>query len=213
MTIKSTIPNEQIINGEAYLADSKGRLQPVATIKPFSILEHEVVTKVVDYARDLSDQVARFKSHTFDDLSGLEAILEQEYGLTKGGTKGNKTFTSHDGLKQVKIAVQDHIDFGPQLQVAKALIDECLNEWATGAGPELRTIVTRAFNTDKVGQVNRAEVFMLLRLEIDDERWKRAMEAIRDAMRVVGSKTYVRCFERPDQNAAWSPITIDLAKA
>jgi precorrin-3B methylase len=54
---------------------------------------------------------------------------------------------------------------------------------------------------------------MLLNLDISDERWKRAMQAIRDAMRVVGSKTYVRFYERPSQTAAWEAITIDLSKA
>ena len=37
---------------------------------------------------------------------------------------------------------------------------------------------------------------MLLRLEITDPRWLEAMRAIRDAMRVEGSKTYVRCHRR-----------------
>ena len=54
---------------------------------------------------------------------------------------------------------------------------------------------------------------MLLRLEIEDERWKRAMSAIRDAMRVVGSKTYVRCYRRDRFDAPWQSVTIDLAKA
>ncbi|MEQ9016118.1 MAG: DUF3164 family protein, partial [Marinovum algicola] len=143
----------------------------------------------------------------------FEALLAQEYEMTRGGQKGNKTFLSFDGLKKVQIAVQDHIDFGPQLQVAKELIDDCLNEWAAEANDNLRAIVIRAFNTDKPGQVNRAEIFMLLRLEIDDARWTRAMDAIRDAMRVVGSKTYVRCYRRETQESPWQAITIDLAKA
>ncbi|SFJ32950.1 DUF3164 family protein, partial [Albimonas pacifica] len=71
----------------------------------------------------------------------------------------------------------------------------------------------RAFNTDKAGQINRAEIFMLLRLDIQDERWLSAMVAIRDAMRVVGSKTYVRCYRRESREGAWQPVTIDLAKA
>ena len=50
-------------------------------------------------------------------------------------------------------------------------------------------------------------------LDIDDDRWKRAMDAIRAAMRVVGSKTYVRCHVRANQNDEWRAITIDLAKA
>lgn len=201
------------IGGVPHMRDAQGRLTPVDMIKPQHQLEDETVRKIVGYWVDLSDQVSRFKVHTFNDLGAFEAILAQEYGATKGGEKGNKTFMSFDGLLKVQVQVADHIDFGPQLQIAKELIDECLNEWATDSRPEIRTIVTRAFNTDKAGQINRAEIFMLLRLDIRDARWIRAMEAIRDAMRVVGSKTYVRCYRRDRCDGAWEAITIDLAKA
>lgn len=208
------IPDGRVeMNGSTYMADAKGALVPVETIRADVILEDETVRKIVGYAQALSDQIARFKQHTFDDLGEFEALLAQEYDSTRGGRKGNKTFLSHDGLYKVQVAVADHIDFGPQLQIAKELVDECLNEWAENARPELRAIVTRAFNTDKAGQINRTEIFMLLRLDIEDARWKRGMEAIRDAMRVVGSKTYVRCYRRPTPESAWENITIDLAKA
>ncbi len=54
---------------------------------------------------------------------------------------------------------------------------------------------------------------MLLRLDIQDARWRHAMDAIRDAMRVVGSKTYIRFYTRPSADAGWEAVTIDLAKA
>jgi len=214
MTEPTPIPDGRTeLNGRSYMADAKGALVPVETIRPEVLLEDETVRKIIGYAAGLSDQISRFKQHTFDDLSAFEAILAQEYEASKGGAKGNKTFMSHDGLFKVQVAVADYIDFGPQLQVAKTLIDECLNDWSADARPELRALVTRAFNTDKEGQINRAEIFMLLRLDIADERWRKAMDAIRAAMRVVGSKTYVRCYQRPAPDAAWEAITIDLAKA
>jgi len=201
------------IGGKTYMRDAKGALVPVELIRPQDILQDETVRRIVGYAVALSDQVARFKAHTFDDIGAFEALLEQEYGATVGGPKGNKTLMSHDGLFKVSVQVADYIDFGPELQIAKELVDECLNEWAADARPEIRAIVTRAFNTDKAGQINRAEIFMLLRLEITDPRWLKAMQAIRDAMRVVGSRTYVRCHKRKGPDAPWEPITIDLAKA
>ena len=214
MNAVSTVPSGiQKINGKDYMADAKGSLVPVEMIKPEVKLEDQTVRKIIGYAQELSDQVARFKGHTFEDLSVFESLLAEEYGRTKGGAKGNKTFMSHDGLFKVVIQVSDHIDFGPQLQIAKELIDECLNEWSADSRPEIRAIVTRAFNTDKAGQINRSEIFMLLRLEIEDARWQQAMKAIRDAMRVVGSKTYVRCYRRETFDGGWQAITIDLAKA
>ncbi|MBD3838136.1 DUF3164 family protein, partial [Brevundimonas sp.] len=96
---------------------------------------------------------------------------------------------------------------------AKKLVDECLVEWSTDSRPELQAIVQRAFNTDKEGLVNRAELFGLLRLEIADDRWQRAMKAIKESIRVEGTKEYVRFYRRPHARAAWSPVTIDVASA
>lgn len=201
------------IDGDVYMSDAKGNLVPLNLIKPQNQLEDETVRKIIGYAMALSAQIGRFKAHVFEDLGAFEALLRDEYELTKGGVKGNKTFMTFDGCMKVQVAVQDRIDFGSELQIAKSLIDECLNEWAADSRPEIRAIVTRAFNTDKAGQINQSEIFMLLRLDIEDPRWVQAMSAIRDAMRVVGSKTYVRIYTRPTPEAEWDPITIDLAKA
>lgn len=210
----SPLPDPVIlVQGKPYMPDAKGNLTPVEAIPAAAKLEDETVRKVLGFGLALSEQIARFKAHTFTDLGEFEALLAQEYRLTKGGAKGNKTFMSWDGLYKVQVQVADRIDFGPQLQIAKALVDECLNEWAAESRAELRALVTRAFNTDKAGQINRSEVFMLLRLEIEDPRWMEAMRAIRDAMRVVGSQIYVRLYCRPRPDAAWDAVTIDLARA
>tara|TARA_Y100000593_G_scaffold72394_1_gene132984 strand:- start:140 stop:808 length:669 start_codon:yes stop_codon:yes gene_type:complete len=201
------------VNGKPYMADARGNLVPCETIKAADKLEDEQVRKIMGFARDLSDQIARFRGHTMTDLGELDALLEQDYGVTKGGKKGNRTYQTFDGLMQVKVQVSDFVDFGSQLQIAKQLIDECLNEWAADSRPEIRAIITRAFNTEKEGQVNRSEIFMLMRLDIEDERWKRAMDAIRDAMRVTGSREYLRFYERAEVTDGWKAVTIDLAKA
>lgn len=201
------------IDGAEYMRDATGGYRPVALIKPTDKLIDEQVRKVFGYALALSEQVTRFKGHTFDDLGELDALLAQEYGLKVGGAKGNRSYLSFDGLLKVEVRVADLITFGPELQIAKGLIDQCLNEWAADSRPEIRAIVTRAFNTDKEGQINRSEVFMLLRLEIEDERWQEAMRAIREAIRVIGAKTYMRFWMRDAFDAPWRTITIDLAKA
>jgi hypothetical protein len=165
------------------------------------------------YARDLSAQIARFKDHTFDDLNALQALFEQEYGAKAGGSKGNATFLSFDGTMKVQVQIADQIVFGPELQAAKKLVDECLVEWGAESRPELRAIVNRAFAVEKEGTIDRAAMFSLLRLEIEDPRWCRAMDAVRDSIRVTGTKQYVRFYERDTPNGGWRPVTIDLAQA
>lgn len=202
-----------VLNGREFMFDAKGSLVPLELIKPQHKLEDETVRKVMGYAVTLSDQIARFRGHTMTDLGEFDALVEQEYNVKIGGKKGNRTYQTVDGLMKVQVQVSEQIDFGSELQVAKSLTDECLNEWSAGSRPEIQAIVTRAFNTDKEGKINRSEIFMLLRLAIEDERWQRAMDAIRDAMRVTGSKEYVRFYKRAKITDAWHAITIDLAKA
>jgi hypothetical protein len=202
------------INGKDYMTDAKGSFVPIELVKPQHKLEDETVRKVLSYARDLNAQVARFRGHTMTDLGEFDALLDQEYGgRPRAGVKGNRTYQTFDGLLKVQVQVSDMIDFGPELQIAKGLIDECLTEWTDEARAEIRAVITRAFNTDKEGQINRSEIFTLLRLDIEDERWRRAQDAIRDAMRIVGSREYVRFYERDRPDGQWRAITIDLAKA
>ncbi len=201
------------VGGREFMKNAKGDLVAVANIKPADKLQDETVRKIIGYALDLSAQIDRFRSHTMVDLGSFDALLEQEYGAKIGGKKGNRTYQTFDGLMQVKVQVADQIDFGPELQIAKSLLDECMIEWTADSRPEIQSIITRAFNTDKEGQINRAELFMLLRLDIEDERWSRAMEAIRNSMRVTGSKEYVRFYHRASINDQFQAITIDMAKA
>ncbi|MDP2064182.1 MAG: DUF3164 family protein [Phaeovulum sp.] len=53
------------LNGKPYMADAKGGLKPVEMIKAQDLLQDEVTRKIVGYALELSDQIARFKEHTW----------------------------------------------------------------------------------------------------------------------------------------------------
>ncbi len=209
ITFKSPVRE---VEGNKYMTDVKGSLVPVELVKDQDKLEDDTVRRVIAFAHDLSAQVARFHGHCFEDIGALEALIAEKYDAKLGGRKGNMTLMSYDGTMKIQVQVADHIDFGSELQTAKSLIDECLIEWSADSRPEIRALITSAFNTDREGQVNRADIFMLLRMKINDERWQKAMEAIRDAMRVVGSKTYIRFYQRENGAAKWQAITIDLAK-
>jgi hypothetical protein len=202
-----------VINGKEYMPDARGGFTPVEMVKPQHQLEDQAVRTIMEYARELSARIGRFKGHTFDDLSALDALLAEKYQVKRGGVKGNRTYVSHDGLMKVQVQIADQIDFGPELQQAKALIDECLKEWTDDGRAEIRAIILRAFKVEKEGQINKAELFSLLRLQIEDERWMNAMAAIHDAIRITGSKQYFRFYERPTTIARWTAVTIDLAQA
>ncbi|MCK9514421.1 MAG: DUF3164 family protein [Pigmentiphaga sp.] len=199
--------------GELYMKDAGGRLVPVAVVKPEDQLQDQTVRGLIGHAEELSARIARFRGHTFDDIATALDLMAEKYNAKRGGTKGNVTLTSYDGLLKVTVQVQDQLTFGPELQIAKNLVDQCIGSWAEGANEKIRALVEHAFQVDKEGRINRAALFQLRRLNIDDADWKAAMEALGDAIRVIGSKEYVRFYRRPDARARWEPITIDLAAA
>ncbi|MBC44168.1 MAG: sulfate transporter [Pusillimonas sp.] len=196
-----------------YVMDGKGRYVPRSMVKPHEALEDQTVREILRHAKDLNAQIARFKGHTNDDVATFLDILAEKYGAKKGGAKGNMTLTSYDNCLKVVVQVADFLTFGPELQVAKALFDECISEWSEGANDKVRALVDHAFQVDKQGQINRASVFGLRRLDIDDDNWRRAIDALNDSIRIMGSKQYIRFYKRPHPGANWQAITIDLASA
>lgn len=194
-----------------YMIDAKGRKWPISLVSDADKLEDETVNKVVEYANTLSAQIARFKGHTFDDVNTTADLLGEKYGITKGGAKGNQTFTSFDGCRKVQVQVADNITFGPQLQIAKTLIDECIEEWSDGSSDEIKALVNYAFDVDKAGRVNRGALFSLRKMEITHPKWKSAMEAITDSIRVIGTKSYIRIYERENAEAEWQMVQLNIA--
>ena len=122
-----------------YVEDAKGRFVTEASIRPVQQLEDQMVRKVLGYAVELHNQIQRFKGHVFADTGSYMSLAEEEYGATKRGAKGrgNVTFMTFDGLMKVQIAVADRLSFGPELQVARALFDECISDWTEDARDEL----------------------------------------------------------------------------
>lgn len=199
------------IDGKIYWITADGSLIPDQSVKAIDKLQDDVVRQILSAARPLSEQVAQFREQSFADVDDLVALLAQDYGAKRGGVKGNLTLTTHDGLEKVTVAVAETIVFGPELQVAKTIVDECLREWSADSRSEIQTLITRAFDVDSQGRINRNALLSLLRLDLTDERWLRAMQAIRDSFRVVGSKRYIRMHERSDAQAGWQPVTIDVS--
>lgn len=203
-----------MLNGKPYMTNAEGHLVPKELVKAEHLLEDQMVRKIIGFAKELSAQIARFKGHTADDIGTFQLLLEEKYGASrKGGKKGNVTFFSYDGLMRVEVRLADNLVFGAELQTAKALIDECINEWAADANAPIRMLVNRAFQVDQAGRINRNAILSLRNVQIDDERWRRAMDAITASIRVIGTKTYFRFGRRPNADAAWENITIDLAAA
>jgi hypothetical protein len=196
---------------EGYMMDSQGRLVPLAMVKPIDRLRDELVMQVVDSARNVSEILAEFKKASFGDIQSFCDLSAEQYKKDMGGVKGNVTLLSYDGKYKVSRAIGETYVFDERLQVAKALIDECLQEWSGDSRPELKMLINDAFQVDRQGQVNVKRIMSLRKFNIDDPRWMKAMEAINDSLNVLESRMYLRVHERIKNTDMWRQLPLDIA--
>jgi hypothetical protein len=192
--------------------DAQGRWVPVSQIREIDELRDRLVTDIAVSAKAVSKVLNDFKCDAFADIAAFIDLSLQAYGVRVGGNKGNVSLLSFDGRYKVQRAIAEHISFDERLQAAKELIDDCLREWTADARSEVRTLVQDAFRVDQAGKIQTARVLALRRMDIRDERWVRAMQAIGEAVQVVGSKSYVRVYERDDETGEYRAIPLDVAK-
>jgi arginine deiminase len=196
---------------ENFKTDALGNQIRIENIKPIDLARDALVVELVNQARVVSNQIAGYKIHAFADIEALVELSAEQYGVKMGGKKGNITMLSFDGKYKVQRAMNEHLTFDERLQAAKVLIDECLNDWTADANVNVQTIINKAFEVDKEGNINTGRVLTLRRLDIQDERWLRAMAAISDSIQSVGSKAYIRIYEREADTDKYVPISLDIA--
>lgn len=220
MTVATTVPANMLPGARdipglgVHLRNSLGHLVHIDAINPADLLEHELVYKITDYGLELRGYMARFLAHSRTDLGDYDAVLAQEYKIDAGARskKGNRTYTSFDALRQVEVKMQDRRAFGPQLDVARAGLDDMIRRHGAGARPILMTLVSLAFGVgEKEDKVDMAALLALRRQNFDDEAWPDIQRAIGDAIRVVGTKEYLRILARPNLNATFEPIKLALS--
>ncbi|MEM8553997.1 MAG: DUF3164 family protein [Pseudomonadota bacterium] len=196
---------------EGYMRNAQGHLIPKEKVKPQHLLEDEMVQGLFAEAEEARQLLGILKARAFSKVADFRDLLADEYGVQRGGQKGNMTFWTYDGTLGVQIAVGESITFGPELEAAKTLIDECIMEWAEGSRSEIQALIGQAFQTSKQGKIDTARVLALRQLEIEDPKWQRAMQAISDAQRVSQTKTYVRFYQRDPVTKAETQLPLDIA--
>jgi len=196
---------------DGFMEASDGSLVPLSKIKAQHLLEDEMVRRLAQGAMSLNEALSAFKQAALEQAGAFMDLLAQEYDTRRGGKEGNVTFRTFDGRLEMQVSVAKSLSFGPELQQAKHLIDGCIERWSEGASDNIRVLVNDAFQVNKQGRIDTQRVLGLRRLSIDDADWRRAMDAIADALRVHSTKTYLRFYAVDPGTGTRRAIPLDMA--
>lgn len=196
-----------------YLKNAKGHLVPQELVKPIDALRDELVRDLCAEANNISEQLASFKRRALARIDEFVEFSAAEYDVKMGGKKGNIDLVSYDGELKIVVQVRDLLQLDERMLAARALIDEYLAEMLDGAKSDIVKLINGAFSTDPAGQVSVSKVMGLRRIDIDHPTWRRAMQALVDAMSINGSCRYIRLYRRAGSSSAYTSICLDIAQA
>jgi len=197
---------------EGFMLNARGGLDPVAIVKDVDKLRDDMVHEIVNESIQKHKELQEMKKRFFSTIDAFVRLSAEKYNLNYGGKKGNMTFLSYDGMYKVVVSVNENIFFDERLQIAKELIDQCIQDWATDSRNEIKALIQDAFYVGKSGKLDKNRILGLRRLDIQDERWQKAMTAISDSIQIAGSREYIRIYERdPNNSDKYNLINLNIA--
>ena len=118
---------------EGYKPDANGNLVPLANIREVDLLRDELVNELAAKAEAVQQAIRDYRDTAFADIAAFVELSAERYGAAVGGKKGNVTLYSFDGQYKIQRDIAQHLKFDEGILAAKALINECLDEWTEGS--------------------------------------------------------------------------------
>ena len=112
---------------------------------------------------------------------------------------------------RILIAQQDTVTFNEQLQLAQELLNQWMNGKVSGIDANLKTLIDDTFYATG-GAIRTSRILALLRLNIKEAAWLKAMKLIRNSITVSGSKEYIRFYSK-NPSGEFELIPLDLSNA
>jgi len=202
------------LNDGGMWRDKEGNFKHPDLVPVDKQLEDELVVRLVDEAKEHRTALVAFKAKAFEQCYAFVDLLRQKYNMDRlaKSESGSVTLRTFDGTAEVQIQVAKLIVFDQKLTLAKEKVDEYLTEKTENSDPEIRTLITRAFEV-KNGKVDAKQVLSLKSYPIEHPKWKEAMAMIDDATDIAGTKSYIRFKERRGGliDGEMQTISLDIA--
>lgn len=196
---------------EGYMENPQGLLAPINTVSEVDILRSDVVMQAIQSAQLMRQELIDFKVSTTDEVNLFLEAAWDTHKVKFGGQKGNLTLLSYDGKYKVTISITDSIQFDEGMLISKQLADEVIQEETDDSSDFVKALIKDAYQADKKGFINKARIFRLLNLKINNEKWLKAMKILRESIFVASSKSYMRFYERTGPENKFQQISLDAS--
>ncbi len=190
-----------------FLIDSDGNKVNTKYIGKDMLKRDKVVNGLFKDAEKLHGQLIKTKEKMLIKIDEyLESVADQ-YSVE---WKGNTALLNFSAKRKVEITISDRISFSEKLNIAKELIDRCIEKWSKDASDKLKPIIDKAFSTDRKSKVDVKQILKLRTLKYKDAEWEEAMKLINEAITIEYSKRYVKFYDK-DKEGKWKALVLNFS--
>lgn len=189
--------------------DHRGNEVPRDYVPKFDRYNEIQVAKIFSGAVKLNEQIVRFKDMAYDIADALYAEMLREANIEPTSRKGNYTLTSFDKSVRIEVNINELIEFDENINLAQIKLREFIEKKTKGVDIDIVALINNAFTTRK-GRLDKARIFGLFSLNIQDPIWNEAMELIRKSINRNMTVRYMEIAEK-DENGRYNPIRLNFA--
>ncbi|RWR26822.1 DUF3164 family protein [Sinirhodobacter populi] len=189
-----------------------GSYVDINKLEPRKQLAHGLVAQLFPQAEEQSARLADLKRLALREMLAYRQMMLDDYEVQIGGPGGGFQLRSVCGTMMIKLEVAKQTTFGPEIEAAKALIDQFLETKLEGSSVEIKAIIEKVFKVNRKGRLDTYGILGLQEHKFDDPLWQRAMKAIEDAIIRDNATTYIRFYRVDPERKAETLVPLDLAK-
>lgn len=178
--------------------DAAGRQVPANYVPKFAKTKDAAARKILAAWRKEEARLRKLWKETVAAVEKIHAEARKEEKLEPAtvADKGYFSFRSFDGNIVVRLDRARDVVFNEKLDLAKELIDEAVREIAGETAGDLRTIVESAFKPrGKNRTLDRQRLSDICRMNVRNEKWKKAVELIKAAAEESARMDYLRVLD------------------
>lgn len=202
-----------------------GSYVDLKTLPPRKQLAHDMVCRLFPKAIELRDDLTVLKRTTLSEMEAYRSIMHEEFETDVTGKGGGFSVKTVCGTKKIELSFAKHVSFGEELEAAKALLDEfledILGDLAESTGDEtdgqssaeiIRDIVQAAFKVNSKGRLSTEGILGLSKHNWRHPKFLRALDAIDQAINRDSETTYTRYYLINPETKVETLVALDMAK-
>lgn len=202
-----------IVNDEKKWLNARNEWVHPDLIRADEKLKDQLVECILRKVEEHNKILKALKDDINNDIESYLDILLEKYNINAkdSAKKGNYTFEDYAKTLKVQVQMAEKIQFNDKLNIAKAKIDEYLNDIVKEASEDIKVLINKAFEVDKKGNLDSKKILSLRSYDIKDPRWQEAMEIISESVEIVGIKPYIRFYKREKATDSYTAVSLDFA--